>query len=130
MKPLLLVAGGGALGAILRHLLSGAVASLAGTMSFPLATFTVNVSGCALAGVVFGLSERLVSLDESWRLLMLTGLLGGFTTFSTFSLETSGLLRRGDLGTAAIYALGSVAAGVAAFWAGAALTTPITPPAE
>ena len=78
----------------------------------------MNVSGCLLMGLLSGLAERLEWFTPQARLLLLTGLLGGFTTFSAFGLETVYLLRRGEIWTAALYAAGSVSVCVAAVWAG------------
>ena len=78
----------------------------------------MNVSGCLLMGLLSGLAERLEWFTPQTRLLLLTGLLGGFTTFSAFGLETVHLLRRGDVWTSVLYAAGSVVLCVAAVWVG------------
>ncbi len=117
MKQLLLVAAGGGLGAVLRWLLAAVVKPPAS--GFPLWIFVVNVSGCLLFGLLNGLCQ---SRGEEWRLALLTGLLGGYTTFSTFGWDTFQLLRSGQHWMAILNAVGSVIAGVLAVWAGVALS--------
>ncbi len=120
MPSLLLVAAGGALGAVARWLASGALAPLCAAARFPWATFAVNVSGCALIGILTALALRFPQFGGPAKLFLVTGFCGGFTTFSTFSLETFELLRRGECLTAALYAGASFLAGLlalgAAFW--------------
>ena len=89
---------------------------------FPWATFAVNCVGCLLIGVLAGVFARTPSPDAV-RLFLMTGVLGGFTTFSAFGLESVTLLRRGDLGTALLYILGSVLVGVVAVWLGLRLAS-------
>ncbi len=84
---------------------------------FPLATFAVNCLGCLLIGLLAGALMR-APVPEAVRLFLLTGVLGGFTTFSAFGLETVMLLRRGELGFAVLYVLASVLVGIAAVWLG------------
>ena len=118
MRDLLQVAFGGAVGAVTRWTLGGLVLHHAEAMKFPLSTFLVNVLGCLACGLLVALGERQDWLTAPMRLLLFTGLLGGFTTFSAFGLELTSLLRRGDLMIAASYAVLSVACGVAALLAG------------
>lgn len=115
---ILLVGAGGFIGSIARYLLGGWVLhhTLAG--KFPWSTFVVNVLGCLLIGVLSGMIERLEWFTPQMRLLLLTGLLGGFTTFSAFGLETVFLLRRGEPWIAAAYVLASVLACIFAVWLG------------
>jgi len=84
---------------------------------FPLATFAVNCIGCLLIGILAGALARVPATD-SVRLFVVTGILGGFTTFSAFGLESINLLRRGEVSFALLYILGSVFVGVAAVWLG------------
>ena len=84
---------------------------------FPWATFTVNMIGCFLIGLFYALAARLHFPDEI-RLLLTTGLCGGFTTFSTFSHEGVVLLRNGHWGLLALYTLLSIAIGIAAVFLG------------
>ena len=117
----LLVAGGGAFGSWLRFatgrvwsLLIGPIAASA----FPWATLTVNVVGSLLMGVLIGWLARYSAGGESWRLLLGVGVLGGFTTFSSFALEFALFVERGQLGLGAVYVAVSLAAGFGALFAG------------
>jgi CrcB protein len=116
---LALVAAGGALGATLRALAGAAAARLLG-LGFPWGTLFVNVVGSALMGLAFAL---LVERGGPGRLapFLTTGLLGGFTTFSAFSLDAVALFERGEAGRAALYVGASVALSIAALTAGLAL---------
>lgn len=114
------VAPGGALGAVLRYQTGGAVARWLGpsaAAAFPWATLAVNVTGSFAMGLLAGWLARHDGA-EGWRLLLGVGLLGGFTTFSAFSLELLSLIERGAPGLALAYALVSVAAGLAGLWLG------------
>jgi len=117
MKPLLLVAIGGGIGAVARYKLGGAILNATVGWRFPLHTFVVNVFGCLLAGLLARLAER-YSLGPDLRLLLFTGLLGGFTTFSAFSLETVSLFQRNAPLVAVANAVTSVLAGLFALWLG------------
>jgi len=94
MPDILIVFIGGGLGSISRYLISQLVNTHFNT-NFPLGTFTVNIVGCFLIGVIMALSEKF-NLSNAWILLLSTGFCGGFTTFSTFSYENNLLLRSGD----------------------------------
>lgn len=118
MKPILLVALGGAMGSVARYKLSGWVLHHTIAWRFPAGTFAVNVLGCLAAGVIAGLVVKHDFFTGDTRLLLLTGVLGGFTTFSAFGLETMLLLKRGELAVAGCNILLSVAAGLAALWIG------------
>ncbi|WP_281991036.1 fluoride efflux transporter CrcB [Sulfitobacter geojensis] len=115
-STMLLVAFGGALGAALRFLSGVAVLRLTGPAEFPVAIITVNVIGSFLMGVfvVFAAHRGLTHLSP----FVMTGILGGFTTFSAFSLETVTLMERGAFGVAAIYVALSVGLSIAALMAG------------
>jgi len=91
----LLVGAGGALGAMARYALDGFVLRLASPF-FPSGTFVVNVVGCLVFGVILGLAEQRSGLTPTGRLFLLIGLLGGFTTFSTYTFETFQLVRDGQ----------------------------------
>jgi CrcB protein len=118
MKAALLVAIGGAIGSVARYKVSGWVLNHTLDWKFPAGTLAVNVIGCLLAGLLAGLAERQALFSAETRLLLFTGLLGGFTTFSAFGLETMVLLRRGDLWIAGSNIALSVAAGIAALGIG------------
>ena len=113
-----LVAAGGGAGAVARYLMQQYVQGR-WPLAWPVGTGAVNALGCLLAGLVLGVLER-QQLGEAWRLLLITGVCGGFTTFSAFALENVALLREGSVGLAALYAGGSVAVGVllaaAGYW--------------
>ncbi len=95
-KRLLFVALGGALGSLARYLLSGWVYRLYSSSSLPIGTIAVNVLGCFVLGLLWGISEE-VELSPLLRLFLFVGLLGGLTTFSTFVLETLNLARDGEV---------------------------------
>jgi CrcB protein len=109
-KEFFLVGLGGALGAVARWSFSGFVLHHTSNWRFPLGTFLVNLIGCIAAGIVAGLITKQDMFSASMRLFLLTGLLGGFTTFSAFGVETTYLIRRGELNFMALYVLISVGA--------------------
>jgi len=111
-----LVGVGGALGAIARYLLSGVILHRSMDWKFPLPTFLVNVLGCLVAGLLAGFVVKLDWFTEQHRLFLFTGILGGFTTFSAFGVETVHLLRDGHLGIAALYVGMSVVVGIGSLW--------------
>lgn len=111
MQNLLAVAGGAAVGAVARYLLGAWITARAGG-HFPYGTLTINLIGCLLIGVILTLAAEHIKLSETLRLLLVTGLLGGFTTFSSFGYETFSLLVRGQLAAALAYVLLSVAGGL------------------
>ena len=113
----LLVFAGGGLGAMLRHWFNGIALSLWGT-DYPWGTMAINVSGSLLMGVVVELAALKIGMSSQLRLFLATGILGGYTTFSTFSLETGLLHARGENALAIAYALGSVALGVGGIFVG------------
>ena len=113
----LLVFGCGGVGAVLRVAIGAAV----GLRAFPWATLLVNFAGCLAIGVLYEVFESRPPLVNPWRVALVGGFLGGFTTFSAFGLETWLLLQSGRAGAAVVYALGSLMLGVAAVPAGIAL---------
>ena len=118
MWNLLLVAGGGATGAVLRYVL-GAQAMRAFGIGWPWGTLIANVLGGLLMGTLAGvLALRGGADQERWRLLLGVGVLGGFTTFSAYSLEVALMIERREWTSAAAYSLGSVVLSVAALFAG------------
>ena len=111
---------GGGLGALARYELGGLVQRSAGGF-FPWGTLVVNATGCLAIGVLATLLEERSSLGPTWRLFLLVGVLGGYTTFSSFGLETWRLVESGDWLRAAGNAGGSVAIGLAAVAGGVAI---------
>ncbi len=110
----LLVALGGGIGACARFVMSGWLMPYTVQEKFPWPTFSVNVLGCLMAGALFALGEKHNLMSPNLRLFLFTGILGGFTTFSAFGVETFFLLRRGDYLIAGSYVVGSVAIGLIA----------------
>lgn len=116
-----LVASGGAIGALGRYHLGVAVTRVIGdeaARSFPWATLLVNILGCLAMGVLTGWFIRQGATDENLRLFLGVGILGGFTTFSTFGLEMLTLVQRGSIMAAFGYTSASVLAGLAAVFIG------------
>ena len=95
-----------------RYAFSTAVLRLTGSL-LPVGTFAVNVVGCLVFGAVVGVSQQRVNLTPEVRAFVLVGVLGGFTTFSTYAFESFGLLRDGQFAAAAINIVGQVIAGLA-----------------
>jgi fluoride exporter len=118
VKSILLVALGGAIGSVARFTLSGWVLHHASNWRFPVGTFAVNVIGCFIAGLLAGMAVKQDVFTPETRVFLFTGLLGGFTTFSAFGLETLLLLKRGEAGVAIANAVVSVAAGLLVAWLG------------
>lgn len=123
--PLVLVMIGGALGSGARHLVGRAMLALLGPV-FPYGTLTVNLIGGLLMGLLVGSLARFGQGGETWRLLLGVGVLGGFTTFSSFSLDAVTLFQRGAAPVAWAYILVSVAGSLLALAAGLALARGIT----
>lgn len=121
MIKLLLVGTGGFLGSVLRYLAGGVVQSAARSASFPWGTLVVNATGCFVIGLLSHLAETRGILSAEQRLFLITGLLGGYTTFSAYGNETFLLFREGEAALAAANAIGQVALGLAAVWAGRTL---------
>jgi CrcB protein len=116
MKILFLIGTGSFMGGIFRYLLSKIIQ--AKTLSvFPFGTLTVNILGCFFIGIVFGLVDK-NSINQEWKLFLTTGLLGGFTTFSAFSIESINLFKGGQFWYAAAYISASIFLGLAATYFG------------
>ena len=122
MPGWLLVACGGFLGSALRFCATGIVQRIAPGSPIPLGTMGVNVLGSLLIGLLGGLAESRGLIGPQARLLLLVGLLGGFTTFSAFSFETLALLREGRHALAAANVLGNNLLSLAAVWGGLLLS--------
>lgn len=116
MKIIALIGIGSFIGGIFRYLLSLSVQNKL-LSAYPFGTFTVNIVGCLAIGIVFGLSEKF-NFSPEWRLFLATGICGGFTTFSTFSLETMNLLKDGQYLYSFLYISSSVIMGLMAVYLG------------
>ena len=103
MWQIILVGVGGFVGSILRYLVSGWVQGLTGSPTFGYGTLSVNVVGCLAIGLLGGWADNAGLLGPSARLFLLIGVLGGFTTFSTFGYETMALLRDKEMLNALLY---------------------------
>ena len=120
------VALGGAIGSAARYLLDGAVYRFV-PATFPYGTFVVNVTGCLAFGLLLGLVEQRLADGTLARTFVLIGMLGGFTTFSSFTFETLQLLRDGEWLLGTVNATGQVFGGLLALWAGMTLTRMVWP---
>jgi CrcB protein len=120
MRALLFVGIGGGLGSILRYMIS-VFAGRHIPIVFPIGTLLVNISGCFLIGVFYSIFSRHADLNSDWRLFLITGICGGYTTFSTFSYDGLILLKQGSNLSFMFYVLGSVVLGLLATFAGVAL---------
>jgi CrcB protein len=117
IKNILLVGLGGGFGSIARYLCQRWF-TLHYSHPFPWATFGVNIAGCLLIGIFWGLSFKSFDQNESWKLFLMTGICGGFTTFSAFTLESIGLLKEQRIGLFFSYIIASVVVGLLATYAG------------
>jgi fluoride exporter len=117
MAKLLFIATGGACGSLLRYACAGWVQRASGGL-FPLGTFAVNILGCLGIGFVGMALSGPVLVREEYRLALLVGLFGGFTTFSSFGWETFGLMNDGQWWRAAVNVLASNTVGVLCVWLG------------
>jgi fluoride exporter len=120
MLNYLLVFIGGGLGSSLRHTINVACTRYLGT-AFPYHTFIINITGSTVMGLIAGYLVFKGEAAQSWRLFLMTGILGGYTTFSAFSLDAGLLYERGEIGLALLYVLGSVVLSIAGLFAGLAL---------
>ena len=109
---------GGFFGATLRYLIGGWVTQITNESNFPYGTLAVNIIGCLAIGLLSGLAETRGLLTPEMHLLILTGVLGALTTFSTFSYETANLMRMGQSFPAMLNLSAQIILGLAAIWAG------------
>lgn len=116
MIDCIVVGAGGFIGAVCRYLIG--MIPLKEGCTFPIKTFMINIAGSFLIGIVAALAMRTVSLDSRIVLFLKVGICGGFTTFSSFALETADLMKDGRMHLAAIYTVLSVTLGVLAVFAG------------
>lgn len=120
-RIILLVGAGGLIGSVARYLTASYFIKVFPSV-FPYGTFIVNIVGCLIIGVVFGLSERFSWLTPEWRFFLATGICGGFTTFSSFAYENIKLIQEGNFLVFAGYSITSFALGLLAVFIGLSLT--------
>lgn len=118
VSEIVLVGSGGFLGTILRYTISGAVHRFIPFATLPYGTLVVNISGCLLIGILGGLSASRALLGPNLRLFLMLGILGGFTTFSTFGYETLALFRDGEAFRALLNVVLSLMLCLASVWLG------------
>ena len=106
---------GGAIGSVARYVLSTAILRLSGSL-FPVGTFAVNLAGCIAFGAIVGAAEQRFVLTPEARAFLLVGVLGGFTTFSSYVFESLALMQDGQFAAAAVNIGGQVMAGLFGFW--------------
>ena len=116
---------GGGIGSSLRHTINVASARAFGT-AFPYHTFIINITGSIIMGLVAGYLAFKGGPSQHWRLFLMTGVLGGYTTFSAFSLDAALLYERGQIALTLLYVLGSVVLSIAGLFAGLALVRHLT----
>ncbi len=114
MKHLILVFIGGGIGSVVRYLVGRAMGEILTLKNFPIGTFTVNILGCLLIGIILAWLSKNTQADKAWSLLFATGFCGGFTTFSTFSYENILLIQKGEMGVALLYMGASLLIGLLA----------------
>jgi fluoride exporter len=117
IRNILFVGLGGAIGSIARYACQRWVASHY-SFHFPWGTFLVNITGCLLIGLFWGITLRSFANMEAWKLFLMTGVCGGFTTFSAFTLEGVGLLKEEKTGLFFLYIAASVLLGLLATYTG------------
>lgn len=120
MPTVFAIALGGALGAVLRHFMNGFITQLVGS-GFPWGILAINVLGSIVMGVLVAWFALVGDVPQATKAFLTVGILGGFTTFSTFSLDAVLLVERGAYGAAAWYVVGSVALALGGLVAGMAL---------
>ena len=116
----ILVFVGGGLGATLRHLIN-LLCARGMPPGFPWGTFIINITGSTVMGLIAGYLAFKGDAGQPWRLFLMTGILGGYTTFSAYSLDAALLYERGELLLAGLYVVGSVVLSIAGLFAGLAL---------
>ena len=122
LSMILAVGAGGALGAVMRFITGSVLLTVLGAR-FPWGTLTVNVIGSLIMGIAAGLFARhMADTAPEWRAFLMVGVLGGFTTFSAFSLDVSVLMERGQMTAAGLYIASSVLVSIAALFAGLSLS--------
>lgn len=114
LKNVLLAGLGGAIGTMMRF----GTYLLFKNQHFPYATLLINFAGSLIIGIVFGLCLKDIQFENNWKIFLATGICGGFTTFSAFSLENFQLLQQGKYFLALVYIISSIIIGIMAAWAG------------
>jgi CrcB protein len=122
IRNFLFIGLGGALGSMSRY----GIDLLIGAKSFPLSTLLINITGSFIIGLVIAVSLKNESFSNNWKLFLATGLCGGFTTFSAFSVENLLMFQNGKFVEAVLYILCSILSGIAAVWSGFKLITLVT----
>jgi CrcB protein len=125
LQKYLLIAAGGALGSIARYWVGSTIAGRMGS-KFPYGTFVINLTACVIIGFSLTYLGKHIELSPAWRFLVPIGFIGAYSTFSTYEWETLSTLRSGAFALAALYAVGSLVAGLAAVWCGAVLAETIS----
>jgi len=125
LQKYLLIAAGGALGSIARYWVGSTIAGRMGTR-FPFGTFVINLTACLIIGFSLTYLGKRVELSPAWRFFVPIGFIGAYSTFSTYEWETLTTLRSGAFALAALYALGSLIAGLVAVWLGALLAETVS----
>ncbi|MCL9808760.1 fluoride efflux transporter CrcB [Flavobacterium luminosum] len=120
MKTIIYIAIGGAIGSVLRYLTSIVVGKWS---TFPYGTFLANILGCLAIGLFFGFFEKNTLLSKELKFFLITGLCGGYTTFSSFSYENVQLLQNNQMGMAFLYTALSIMIGFLATWIGLLIAT-------
>ena len=120
MKSFLLVFLGGGLGSALRYIVASAMNQYSKVL--PFGTFTVNMLGCLLIGLILGYAQKENTLTSNQTILLATGFCGGFTTFSAFANENLELIKNGEIFNLSVYTIGSILVGVLAVFIGFSLT--------
>ncbi|OFX49888.1 MAG: hypothetical protein A2046_16240 [Bacteroidetes bacterium GWA2_30_7] len=116
MKLIIAIGAGSFIGGVLRYLISQFIQAKFFS-TFPIGTLSVNIIGCFVIGLIYGISDR-GNMTQDWRLFLATGLMGGFTTFSAFSIETVNMLRDGQLWYVTTYICSSIVLGLLATFIG------------
>ena len=117
IQKLLLVGIGGFTGSVFRYIIARLVDERASRI-IPFGTLTVNIAGCFIIGIIYGLLLRKLDMSENVRLLLGVGFCGGFTTFSAFALENLTFIQQKNFGNVLLYSLVSVVLGIMAVWGG------------